>query len=326
MKKILSIDGGGIKGVFPASFLASLEEQIPGGSIWEYFDLIAGTSTGGIIALALGLGFSPREILSMYEDNAEKIFPKKKWGNILQLKENLRVRGLFKQKYDTAPLADILKSRFQNKLLGHSKTRLMICATHLQTGKVNVFKTAHSDRLKNDYKVSAVHVALATSAAPVFFTPHKMPNGHSLVDGAMWGNNPMGFAAIEGVHFLGWDPKDTAILSVGCTEESPSFATLAGEKIGAAQWGLGLVECFMTSQSYASLGMAIHVLEDLRVERVRRVTETVPKNMFPLDGTERLDALKGLGDSKARDEISHLGMFFEEKAEPFVPVYSTQDA
>jgi len=72
LKKILSIDGGGIKGVFPAAFLAEIEEKL-GEPIIDYFDLIAGTSTGGIIALGLGLGFSPREILSMYEDNAEKI-------------------------------------------------------------------------------------------------------------------------------------------------------------------------------------------------------------------------------------------------------------
>lgn len=326
MKKILSIDGGGIKGVFPASFLASLEENI-NGSIWEYFDLIAGTSTGGIIALGLGLGFSPREILGMYEDNAEKIFPpreKAPWCSLRRHTPDLLAMAM-RRKYDTTPLADILRARFQSKLLGQSKTRLMICATDLQTGKMNVFKTAHSERLKNDYKLSAVDVALATSAAPVFFSPHKMPNGQSLVDGAMWGNNPMGFAAVEGVHFLGWAPKDTAILSISCTEEPPSFAALAETQPGAIQWGMGLIECFMTSQSSASLGMAIHTLEDLDRKRVRRVTETVPAKMFELNGTKRLEALKGLGYKKARDEISHLGMFFEEKAEPFKPVYSLQD-
>ena len=63
--KILSIDGGGIKGVFPASFLASIEESV-GGKVCEHFDLIVGTSTGGIIALALGAGMSAKEILKFY--------------------------------------------------------------------------------------------------------------------------------------------------------------------------------------------------------------------------------------------------------------------
>jgi len=73
VKKILSIDGGGIKGVFPASFLASIEEQI-GGKVSDYFDLIVGTSTGGIIALGLGLGFSAKDILSFYEERGPEIF------------------------------------------------------------------------------------------------------------------------------------------------------------------------------------------------------------------------------------------------------------
>ena len=65
-RRILSIDGGGIRGTFPASFLATIEERLPH-SIADYFDLITGTSTGGIIALALALGFSGREVLAFYE-------------------------------------------------------------------------------------------------------------------------------------------------------------------------------------------------------------------------------------------------------------------
>ena len=73
IKRILSIDGGGIKGTFPASFLASIEKHVDG-TVGEYFDLIAGTSTGGIIAVALGFGFSAKEILKFYEDLGPKVF------------------------------------------------------------------------------------------------------------------------------------------------------------------------------------------------------------------------------------------------------------
>lgn len=72
-RRILCIDGGGIKGVFPASFLATVEDTIED-QIADYFDLIAGTSTGGIIALGLGLGMSARDILRFYEDEGPKIF------------------------------------------------------------------------------------------------------------------------------------------------------------------------------------------------------------------------------------------------------------
>ena len=71
--KILSIDGGGIRGVFPAAFLAKLEDHLDA-PLASYFDLIAGTSTGGIIAIALGLGLTAKEILKLYEEQGPAIF------------------------------------------------------------------------------------------------------------------------------------------------------------------------------------------------------------------------------------------------------------
>ena len=72
--QILALDGGGAKGVFPATVLAGFEEDI-GGSVVDYFDLIVGTSTGGLIALALGAGMSPREIVEFYIREARNVFP-----------------------------------------------------------------------------------------------------------------------------------------------------------------------------------------------------------------------------------------------------------
>ncbi|MEZ0115142.1 patatin-like phospholipase/acyl hydrolase [Catenulispora sp. EB89] len=85
MRKILSIDGGGIKGVFPAAFLAGVEESVEA-PIGDYFDLIVGTSTGGIIAIGLGLGLSAQEILAFYETHGPKIFSgNRRINGLLQL-------------------------------------------------------------------------------------------------------------------------------------------------------------------------------------------------------------------------------------------------
>ena len=74
--RILSIDGGGIKGIFPAAVLASLEQEcLEGETIGDYFDLVAGTSTGGIIALGLGAGMTASEILGMYLEEGHLVFP-----------------------------------------------------------------------------------------------------------------------------------------------------------------------------------------------------------------------------------------------------------
>ncbi|WP_285905106.1 CBASS cGAMP-activated phospholipase [Pseudodesulfovibrio pelocollis] len=318
MRKILSIDGGGIKGVFPAAYLAEIEEKL-GEPIVDYFDLIAGTSTGGIIALGLGLGFSPREILALYEDNADKIFPpiprKRFFGSAREY-----YRCAFEAKYSTKPLQSILRRKFQGRLLGQSSKRLMICATNLMTGRVNVFKTSHHERLETDYLIPAEEIALATSAAPFLFNPHKMPNGISLVDGALWGNNPVGYAAIEAVNYLGWAKEDVVILSLSCTSEAPEYAKLAGKDIGGLDWGLSVAELAMDSQSSASLGIATHVLGDPKMERIKRIDLTVPSKMFTLTGTDRLEQLSALGRDKAKYDKKNLEeMFFSQKAEPFVP-------
>lgn len=115
-RRILAIDGGGIKGVFPAAFLAEIESQI-GEPIVDYFDLIAGTSTGGIIALALGLGLRGKEILELYEKNARRIFPHV---------TGFSLPGIFRAKYAKATLPQVLTEAFGQRLLGESCTRLII--------------------------------------------------------------------------------------------------------------------------------------------------------------------------------------------------------
>lgn len=319
MKKILSIDGGGIKGVFPAAVLAEIEEQLDRPLV-DYFDLIAGTSTGGIIALGLGLGFSAREILSMYQDNAEKIFPEIKTKKVFGKTREL-YRISVEAMYSADPLKQLLRDRFQGKLLGQSKTRLMICSTNLQNGRVNVFKTAHHERLHTDYKIPAVDIALATSAAPILFNPHEMPNRVNCVDGALWGNNPMGFAAVEAVNYLEWPRDEVAILSLSCTSEPPDYGNLAGrDRIGGRDWGMGLIRLAMDSQSDASMGMAIHVLGDMKVERIKRINPIVPQDMFSLTGTKRLDELKALGRDCAKREFMNIKeLFFADPAPEFIP-------
>lgn len=318
MRRVLSIDGGGIKGVVPAAFLAAVEESA-GVRLADHFDLIVGTSTGGIIALGLGLGYSAREILAMYEAAGPEIFPQGCW-----LKPwTWRGPGLLRRKYSTAPLQGRLREFFRGKLLGQSRTRLMIPSTNLTTGEVYVFKTSHAPRIERDPHVPAEEVALATAAAPVFFAPHSIPGGQPLVDGGLWANNPTGFAVIEAVGTLGWDPAEIRVLSLGCTEEAPGFAKLAGQRPGAAGWGFGLLDAFFLAQSSAAMGTAKLLLGDREGGRILRVTKTLAKDVFRLDGASAIKAMKGLGESLAREQLEKVRpMFLDARAEKFIPFKS----
>lgn len=318
MYKILSIDGGGIKGIIPASCLARIEETNGGKIIVEHFDLIAGTSTGGILALGLGLGFTAREILALYMDNGDKIFKNPIWTKIPLLKN----RGVFSTKYDTKPLQKLLKEKFQGMLLGQSKTRLIIPAFDIVRNDICVFKTAHHERFEFDYKIPAEDIALATSAAPVYFKPHKMLNGKSLVDGGILANNPTLLSVIEGIGVLNWPAEEISILSLGCSDEMPKYGELSQKTPGAISWGLGLVELFFNGQSASSLGGAKLLLGDRTEERILRISPKISHGVLGLDTVTKREEMAGLGYEEARQNLEKIKIrFFDSPVAKFEPVY-----
>lgn len=311
-KKILCIDGGGIKGVFPASFIASIEESISG-KVSEYFDLIVGTSTGGIIALGLGMNFSGKEILGFYEKYGPTIFK----GN--------KFLGLIKHfgfsKYTSTELRRALDDTFGEKILGDSKNRLVIPSLNLETGEVYVYKTAHHERFTHDYKIKVVDIALATSAVPTYFPTHISPSGAPLVDGGVWANNPVGMAVVEAIGVLGWSKDDLKVLSIGCTSESLSIKAARKLPLGLLYWAPNLANLFMSSQSSASMGTAQLLAGN---DNVIRIDPIVAKGKFGLDVVKGIDLLKGLGSNEARKAFPSIKHFFTKKAEKFNPIHRLQ--
>lgn len=309
MKKILSIDGGGIKGVFPASFLSSIESTT-GKKVTDYFDLIVGTSTGGIIAMGLGMGYSAQELLEFYEKLGPEVFNGSKVARFL--------RSIGFSKYSNAPLQKALESKFGNRKLGESKNRLVIPSLNLESGEVHVYKTAHHERFKRDYKESIVGIGLATSAAPTYFPTHRSASGIPLVDGGLWANNPMGLAVVEAIGVLGWHTNELKVLSIGCTTESLDIKLARKVPMGKAYWGFRVTDLFMSAQSSASLGTAQLLAGHANVIRV---SPAVANGKFGLDVIQEIESLKGLGDSEARKALPTLEHFFKEKVEVFEPCY-----
>lgn len=307
-KKILSIDGGGIKGVFPASFLASIEEQL-GGRVADHFDLIVGTSTGGIIALGLGLGYSAQEILDFYKQRGPDIFGGNPWLTGL--------RRIIAPKYRNTALRDALQDKFGDRLLGESTKRLVIPSLNLDTGEVYIHKTAHHTHFGRDYKERVVDVALSTSAAPTYFPAHRMPSGSPLIDGGMWANNPTGLAVVEAIGVLGWEPASIQVLSLGCTTE-PARTGGSGIAKGLSYWAMQAVETMMGAQSSSSMGTAAVLTSHAQI---KRINPSVARQKYSLDNYKVIDSLEGLGSSCARTEYPHIEHFFQEISEPFTPIY-----
>ncbi|WP_170871521.1 CBASS cGAMP-activated phospholipase [Desulfosporosinus metallidurans] len=314
MKKILTIDGGGIKGVFPAAFLASIED-IVGDRIGKYFDLIVGTSTGGILALGLGLGFTAKELLAFYEEYGATIF-RSRW--VWRLPVINFISGLAATRYKQEPLRNALEQKFGNKLLGECLTRVVIPSLNLETGQVHVYKTSHHPKLVTDYKEKVVDVALATSAAPTYFPAFRATSGVPLVDGGLWANNPVGLSVVEAIGILGWMATDIKVFSLGCTSEALNVRFGRHFALGQLYWAKKISDVFMSAQSSHSLGTAQLLIGK---ENIFRYNPTVANGKFALDSIEEMSSLRGMGSEYARDTISSIKIFFEEEASPFSPYH-----
>lgn len=223
--KILTIDGGGIRGIFPITILAAIENKLkndgnPNWQIYHHFNLISGTSTGGIIALGLALGVPAQEILDIYKKHASTIFgsPKGFVGNIFRSKHKRNgleklLRDTFSQYYDG-----------QDPILKDCKTNICIPMYDLLQGKFSVCKNNYHKRFTRDYHIPAYQVALATSAAPTYFDPYSaeyidldgnQKTFNNKVDGGVAANNPTLLAIIEAQTAFYKQLSDLKILSIG---------------------------------------------------------------------------------------------------------------
>lgn len=206
--KILSLDGGGIRGIFSAKII--LEMARDGHVIGDHFDLISGTSTGGIIALALGLRISPEKIFSLYYNEGPKIFPPF-WTRYPLLRF---IKNLAMPVHDHRVLISLLKREFGDRKLGHSSNRLVIPAFLGPEPQIAVFKTDHHPDYKRDWSTDIWKVARATSAAPTFFAGHE-ESSNFFLDGGVWANNPIMCAVTEAISSYDLRLDQIQILSIG---------------------------------------------------------------------------------------------------------------
>ncbi len=326
-RRILCIDGGGIRGTFPAALLAKFEQDLGSDHpIGYYFDLIAGTSTGGIIAIALALGQSAEEILKLYQTKGPSIFGQDQGTIKNYLNKILRgIRWCCRNKYDLEVLRGVLENDgvLGSRCIGHANRRLVIPAWNSDAKSVYIYKTAHHERFRTDYKSSAVDVALATAAAPTYFQQHITQHDVGLHDGGVWANNPIVIAVVEAIAVLGWPRDSLNILSIGCLEEAYTIPKWAGIMTLREK----AIKLFMDGQSQGALGTAKlltgHTHEH---QALHRIDQTVPYNSYPMDDTKKIQQLKGLGHNKGREQFPILKpIFFDKPAEKFIPFYQLNE-
>ena len=209
MFRILALSGGGARGVFQAQFLARLEDEL-GAPIRERFDLIAATSTGALVGLALASGVPAKDLAGFYLDHAEEVF---KPSGFLTKARSMTQKG---PRYDVRVLKRLLNRLLADPdtgripTLGELPGQVAICACVLNTLRGHVFTP------ESDPSWSVVDVALASAAAPTYFAPVRGRSGHQgYVDGGLWANDPTWAAIDHAIHGLGKTRPSLRVLTVG---------------------------------------------------------------------------------------------------------------
>lgn len=298
--RILSLDGGGLKGAFTASALASWEKHT-GFRIVDHFDLIAGTSTGGIIAIGLGLGLSGQEMLDFYKKRGPIIFP------VTRLRGRIHhiIRHVLAPKYSQKILHRELESAFYKSgnpiCLKDSICRLVIPTYHAVAGVSHLFRTPHHPDLTADAHTGAAQVALATAAAPTFFTAAKIANmvaESSYFDGGVWANSPAMAAIIEAVCFLRIPLERIDVLSIGTTEVPFTVRKQTRAGIIGWIWKKRILDLLMNVQLESSLKLAQSLVGGPRFLRVNVIT---PLGSYKLDRPKEIGELADLGNHAAMD-------------------------
>lgn len=269
--RILSIDGGGMKGILPAVYLKRIEQQL-GVSVYHFFDMICGTSTGGIIALALAAGISAHDISELYIKKGEEIFPKR-----------LLTNSLFSAKYSNENLLTLLKKTLGDKKVKDAHTMLCIPSIEHHKAEPKVFKTPHHKDYILDGNRYMWEVALATSAAPLYFPAAEIGESECKIDGGLWANNPL-LVAIAEAKKLGFGLDQVEVFSLGTGDAIYQVNNDVAKKSGLKSWGTDIIDLTFQVQSKSATYTAHYLLGD----NLCRISPTFGRKLG-LDSTEKED-------------------------------------
>lgn len=317
--RILAIDGGGIRGIFPAAFLMGLEQRFLGGaSVARHFDLIAGTSTGGIIAIGLAAGLTAAKLSDLYIRRGGEIFPPLPGGIAGAAERRLRnFCQYFKYRYDGTALIRILEEILGDRKFGEAGNRLCVPSFDGRHGEVYIFKTPHHPDFRKDGFESMTKVAAATAAAPTFYQPLE-DGGYVFVDGGVWANNPVMIALVDALSCFDVKRDRVRILSLGCGDDPYTVDRPKVVRGGMLAWR-DIIFAAMRLQSLNALGQAGLMIGP---ESVIRVDAPTSERRIQMDDWTRARAeLPGAAELALNEHGTAVAdMFLRDTADIYTPL------
>lgn len=259
-KRVLCLDGGGIRGILPAMVVAELERRT-GQPACELFDLIAGTSTGGIIAMGLVIpgpdgrpAFSAQDGVAIYEERGPDIFARDHKAMLHS------VGGLLHERYHADGLEAVLCKTFGSARLSEALTDVLVTSFDLGRRETFIFSSRRA-QIEPEHDFPMWEAVRATTAAPTFFPPAQLVDSggtvRALIDGAVYANSPAmcAFGEVEREH-LG---NDVVLVSLGAGMHTTEFLYEEVKEWGAAHWARPLLEIVLDGSAQTN----DHVLGEL---------------------------------------------------------------
>jgi len=330
--RILSIDGGGIRGIIPATILAAIEERTQK-PIAELFDLIAGTSTGGILTLGLTKPtqsghpeFTAQRLCELYKEELPFIFrnPQSWMGNLLS------------PKYNASRIQKVLKQWLGDCQLKSALTDVLIPCYDIENRSPHIFRSRWA-RMQSHHDFLMRDVATATGATPTMFCPARIPipcaDGFlSLVDGGVFANNPAIYAFAEVSAMFLAKKENYLLVSLGTGGATRPLTSASVNFWGYVQWSRPMIELVAESSSESVHAQMSYLLAPTDHQRYYRFQVEFPKHIdYALDNASN-DKIQGLflaaktfvDDSQTKQELDRLCEVLlrlsSEKAEP-IPCY-----
>lgn len=272
---VLALSGGGYRGLYSASILRQLEDVL-GKPLAQHFDLICGTSAGGLLALGLAAEIPAIELQQMFEDEGATIFGSRDWWR--------RLTGfIFRAKHSNDGLKEVLTKRFGTMLIGDLKHRVLVPSVNYSTGKGQFFKTPHHPSFELDHKLTLVEVGLATSAAPVYFPIVRNARG-AFVDGGLVGNAPGLFGWHEIKTFVTDNERAIVrVLSIGTMTNGATMKGATKLDRGLLQWKESLFDLVISAQESSVDYMLRQILRENYVSLDEKPTPDQSEDVKKLD-------------------------------------------
>ena len=316
---ILALSGGGFRGLYTATVLDEIEKfyRKP---LAQAFDLICGTSIGGILALGVASEISAEKLKNIFIEHGSNVF-----------KRNLSLTSYFvwsylkvslKAAYSQESLKNVLLQYFEDKTIGDLKHRVLIPTVNCAKGKGQFLKTPHHPSFKKDYRWSLVDASLATSAAPTYFPIFENDNGR-FIDGGVVGNSPSLFGYHEAKHFLS-DSEDLniRILSIGTANQNFGLSGSFKLDAGFLRWKSSLFDILISAQEGSANYVLGHLLGSNFYQINAQPTPAQSKDIG-LDKTDKsaVRVLTELAMTSAQDFLGSKSSEIFLKHRPATPIF-----